>query len=261
MIDQLLNTIQIERLDDVPLLLAQLQRMQVAALLDKHLPTHPHWAGELTLGEVACVWLASLVSTGDHRLCELESWAGQRLTMLSACLGKPVRALDFHDDRLANMLGALHHAGPWAAFEQELNAGLVRVYRLPTDVVRVDMTTASTFAAASESGDNGLFQFGHSKDHRPDLAQIKVAVAALDPLGMPLTTTVVAGNSADDPLYVPAIQQVQASLGAGDGRLFVGDCKMASLETRATCVRWRVRKCRRRSCWNCWNLCGRAVRR
>jgi transposase len=233
MINQLLNTIRIERLDDVPLLLAQLQRMQVAILLDKYFPTHPHWTGELTFGEVACVWLAALVSTGDHRLCELESWAGQRLVMLAACLRKPVRALDFHDDRLADMLSALHHAGPWAAFEQELNAGLVRVYRLPTAVVRVDMTTASTFAAVGESGNDGLFQFGHSKDHRPDLAQIKVSVAALDPLGMPLTTTVVPGNSADDPLYVPAIQQVQASLGTGDGRLFVGDCKMAALTTRA----------------------------
>ena len=153
--------------------------------------------------------------------------------MLSACFGKPVRALDFHDDRLADMLSALHHAGRWSAFEQELNAGLIRVYHLSANVVRVDMTTASTFAAVQESGDDGLFQFGHSKDHRPDLAQIKVSVAALDPLGMPLTTTVVPGNAADDPLYVPAIQQVQASLGTGDGRLFVGDCKMGSLETRA----------------------------
>jgi transposase len=233
MINQLLNTIAIERLDDVPLLLAQLQRMQVAALLDQHFPTHPHWAGEPTFGEVACVWIASLVSTGDHRLCELQAWAGQRLTMLSACLGKPVRALDFHDDRLGDMLSTLHHQNTWAAFEQQLNAGLIRVYRLPTDVVRVDMTTASTFADAGSSDEDGLFQFGHSKDHRPDLAQIKVSVAALDPLGMPLTTTVVSGNSADDPLYVPAIVQVQASLGAGQGRLFVGDCKMAALETRA----------------------------
>jgi transposase len=231
MITQLLKTIQIERLDDVPLLLAQLQRMQVANLLDKHFSTHPHWRGELTFGEVACVWLAALVCTGDHRLSKLEPWAAQRLELLSACLGKPVRALDFHDDRLGDMLHTLHGADAWAVFEQELNAGLIRVYRLPTEVVRVDMTTASTFAAAAQG--EGLFQFGHSKDHRPDLAQVKVAVAALDPLGMPLTTTVVCGNAADDPLYVPAVQQVQASLGPPGGRLYVGDCKMASLLTRA----------------------------
>jgi len=42
---------------------------------------------------------------------------------------------------------------------------------------------------------------------------------------------VVAGNAADDPLYVPTIAQVQRSLD-GSGRLFVGDCKMAAFETR-----------------------------
>jgi transposase len=230
MINQLLESIHIERLDDLPLLLAQLQRMQVAAWLDQHYPTHPLWAGTLTFGEVACVWLAHLVSTGDHRLSKLQSWAGQRLEMLSACFAKPVRALDFHDDRLADMLDTLHDGDTWAAFEQQFNASLLRVYPLPTAVVRVDTTTASTFAAPT--GEHSMFQFGHSKDHRPDLAQIKVAVAVLDPLGLPLTTTVVPGNAADDPLYVPAIQQVQQSLGAG-GRLFVGDCKMTSLQTRA----------------------------
>jgi transposase len=68
------------------------------------------------------------------------------------------------------------------------------------------------------------------------LVQVKVAVAVLDPLGLPLTTTVVAGNTADDPCYVPAIKQVQASFDGPGGRLFVGDCKMASLQTRAHVV-------------------------
>jgi transposase len=42
---------------------------------------------------------------------------------------------------------------------------------------------------------------GHSKDHRPDLPQVKVIQAVLDPLAMPLVTDVVAGGRADDPLY------------------------------------------------------------
>src|SRR5262249_26509762 len=40
------------------------------------------------------------------------------------------------------------------------------------------------------------------------------------------------GDTADDPLYVPAIRAVQQSLGSG-GRTYVGDCKMAALATRA----------------------------
>jgi transposase len=79
--------------------------------------------------------------------------------------------------------------------------------------------------------DEGLLQFGHSKD-RDDLPQLKVAIAALDPLGMPVSALVVPGNHADDPLYVPQIQQVQQSFGPG-GKTYVGDCKMAALGTRA----------------------------
>jgi transposase len=229
MIEHILETIHLERIDDLPLLLAQLRRMRVIPLLDQHFPTHGNWAGDLTFGEVAAVWLAAIVSTGDHRLNRLEDWAAGRLEVLAACLGKPVRALDFHDDRLADLLDALEHPTAWAAFEHDLNAGLVRVYALPTTTVRVDTTTASTYARPDDVG--GLFQFGHSKDHRPDLAQIKLPIAALDPLGMPLVTAVVAGNAADDPLYRPVIAQVQQSLD-GSGRLFVGDCKMAAEPTR-----------------------------
>jgi len=78
----------------------------------------------------------------------------------------------------------------------------------------------------------GIFQFGHSKDHRPDLPQVKVMMSTLDPLGLPLATAVVPGHHADDPLYIPAVRQVPASLGQ-HGLLYVGDCKMAALETRA----------------------------
>ena len=49
---------------------------------------------------------------------------------------------------------------------------------------------------------------------------------------MPLATDVVSGERADDPLYVPCIARVQASVGR-HGLLSVGDCKMASRETRA----------------------------
>jgi len=43
---------------------------------------------------------------------------------------------------------------------------------------------------------------------------------------------VVSGERADDPLYMPGIERVQASMGR-HGRLDVGDCKMASHDTRA----------------------------
>ena len=65
----------IERSDDVPLLLAQMEKMEVAALLDKHFPTHGNWQG-LSLGQIVVVWLAYILSEGDHRLNSVQGWAG-----------------------------------------------------------------------------------------------------------------------------------------------------------------------------------------
>ena len=221
-------TIITERVDDIPLLLEQMQRMGRPGLVDEHFPTHGNWQG-LSVGWVTTVWLSSILSRGDHRLVHVEPWVAKRLWTLRRATGQAVERLDFTDDRLEIVLRSLHDDTRWAAFEAALNQHTVRVYELPTDRVHVDSTSASAYATVSEEG---LFQFGHSKDHRPDLPQVKVMQAVLDPLGMPLATDVVSGERADDPLYIPCIRRVQASLGRC-GLLYVGDGKMASRETRA----------------------------
>src|SRR5947199_9160017 len=217
-----------ERVDDIPLLLEQMQRMSLPSLLDDHFPTHGNWQG-LSLGWVATIWLSSILSRGDHRLVHVEPWVGNRLWTLRATTGQAVERLDFTDDRLEIVLHSLHDDTRWTACEAALNRHTVRVYELPTARVHVDSTSASGYTTVSE---NGLFQFGHSKDYRPDLPQVKVMQAVLAPLGMPLATDVVSGERADDPLYVPCIARVQKGLGRS-GLLFVGDCKMAAHATRA----------------------------
>ena len=217
-----------ERVDDIPLLLEQMQRMGLPALLDHHFPTHGNWQG-LSLGWVSTIWLSSILSRGDHRMVHVEPWVGQRLWTLGVATGQVVKRVDFTDDRLESVLRRVSDDTRWAAFESALNQHTVRVYDLSTARVHVDGTSASVYATVSEGG---LFQFGHSKAYRPDLPQVKVMQAVLDPLGLPLATDVVSGERADDPLYLPCIERVQASLGRR-GLLYVGDCKMASRETRA----------------------------
>jgi transposase len=219
----------VERVDDVPVLLATLGRLKVAEILDRHFPSSHRWKGELTFGEVACVWLAFITSQGDHRLNQVQPWVAANLHTLQACLGKTVRPLDFQDDRLADMLDRLSRADAWQDAEADVNQHIVRVYKLDPRVCRIDTSTANSYAEAVD--EHGYIQFGHSKD-RDDLPQIKIPLSTLDPFGMPLTTTVVPGNCADDPLYVPEIQKVQDAFGKG-GKTFVMDCKGAALDTRA----------------------------
>lgn len=222
-----------ERVDDIPLLLAEIDRMGLTQIMDIHFPSHGNWAG-LNLGAVSSIWLSHILSEGDHRLNHVQGWAEHRLESLSRCIGTAVRGLDFSDDRLGVILNRLSKDDPWDEFERELNRRVLRVYDLYNgQPIRLDSTSAAGYWRVEEGG---LFQLGHSKDHRPDLPQVKVMLSSLDPLGMPLCTTVVSGQQADDPLYIPAMVKVQQSF-QQKGLLFIGDAKMAALATRAFVVK------------------------
>lgn len=222
-------TIQTERVDDVPLLLAQITRLDIPALLDAHFPPHGNRQG-LSLGWVCALWLAHILSRADHRLNRVRPWAEQLQTTLNAHLPSPLRPTDLTDDRLADVLRALSDDAAWSACEAALNQHTLRVYDLPAATVRLDSTTASGYWDVTE---DGLFQFGHSKDHRPDLPQVKLMLATLDPLGMPLAADVVSGQRSDDPLYLPIIARVRACLNQ-TGLLYVGDSKLGALLNRAS---------------------------
>src|SRR5687768_13962722 len=92
-----------ERVDDIPLLINHMKRMDLPHLLEQYFHQHGNWQG-LSLGWVTTVWLAHLLSEADHRLNHVQPWAEQRLTTLQHCTQQPVRGLDLTDDRLANVL-------------------------------------------------------------------------------------------------------------------------------------------------------------
>lgn len=221
-------TIHTERVDDVPLLLAHMERLGIASILDAHFPAHGNRLG-LSLGLLCLVWLAHILSRADHRLNRVRPWAEQLQTTLNSVLPAPLRPTDLSDDRLADVLHVLSDDAAWAACEGALNQRILRVYDLTPTTVRVDGTTASGYWEVTE---DGLFQFGHSKDHRPDQPQVKVMLATLDPLGLPVAVDVLPGQRSDDRLYLPIIARVRASL-ARMGLLYVGDSKLGALQTRA----------------------------
>jgi len=155
------------------------------------------------------MWVAHIVSQGDHRKLTVRDWVRQAHSTLEQITGLDIRETDFTDDRLTIVLRHLSEAVRWQAIEQELGQHLVRVYDLEEQPIRVDATTVSGYR---DGGEDSLWQFGHSKDD-PTLRQIKAMMATLDPLGLPLALDVVSGEQADDRLYVPIIDRVLSYLG------------------------------------------------
>src|SRR6266566_4122722 len=162
-------TVTTERVDDLPLLLAQSERMGIADLLDSYFKPHGNWEGT-SLGWTTVVWLTHLLSEGDHRMNQVQGWVAHRQQTLQVCTGQQVQERRWSDDRLSLVLDALAQPEQWQGFETALNQRLIRVYQLQPLRVRVDRTTTSGYWSVSEEG---LFQLGYRKDHRPDLPQRK----------------------------------------------------------------------------------------
>src|SRR5260221_12695844 len=97
-----------ERVDDIPVLLAQSERMGIAELLDASFQPHGNWAGT-SLGLTTTIWLTHILSEGDHRMNQVQPWAATRLHTLQNCSGQMVRDQEWRDDK------------KWQDFETALN--------------------------------------------------------------------------------------------------------------------------------------------
>src|SRR5262244_118020 len=220
-----------ERVDDVALLIGQMVKMGLPEILDRHIPRHWTQRG-LSWGWTAVIWLAYIVTEGDHRKVSLATYIKGMHHTLSHLTAQSIEPLDFSDDRLSHLLKHLSKPAYWHAIERDLNERSIEIYDLAQHVIRCDATTVS---GAHEVTAGGLVQFGHSKDD-PTRPQIKVMIGSLDPLGMPLATDVLSGERADDGLYIPSSERMRIGL-CKTGLLFVGDCKMSALDIRAYLAR------------------------
>jgi transposase len=205
--------------------------MGLPEVLDRHIPRHWRQRG-ISWGWTAVIWLAYIVTEGDHRKVSVETYLKGMKHTLSRLTAQVIEPLDFSDDRLSHLLQHLSKPTYWHQIERDLNERSIEIYDLAQDVIRCDATTVS---GEHEVTEGGLLQFGHSKDD-PTRPQIKVMMGALDPLGMPLSTDVLSGERADDGLYIPIMERIRTGLKT-TSLLFVGDCKMSALETRAYLAR------------------------
>jgi transposase len=202
-------TLQHERVDDIPLIIGLANQLRLAEILDRHLGTHGLQEG-LHNGQLAVGWLAYILSQADHRTSAVRAWANAMPHTPGQLLGQPIREVEFSDDRLGGVLSRLSDEKAWEAIEQDLWAVTVAVYELELTGIRLDSPTTYGYHEVTEEG---LMPCGPSKDHRPDLPQLKLMAAAAEPSGHLLAGDVKPGPCADDPLYTPLIRRGRRIVG------------------------------------------------
>jgi hypothetical protein len=133
-----------ERVDDIPLLIGLAQKLNLAEVLDRHLGGH-HLHQGLSNGWLATVWIAFILSEGDHRKATVQDWVQRHSQTLSGLIQQPIRPTDFTDDRLGIILRRLSPNPTWEGLETDLWRSTCDVYALPIQRVRLDSTTSYGF--------------------------------------------------------------------------------------------------------------------
>ena len=165
-----------ERVDDVALRIGQMVKMGVVEVLDKHIPQHWQPRG-VSWGWTAVIWLASILTAGEHRTVSVEAYIQGLPNTLGPLSGQSIEPLDCSDDRLGHLLTHFRTPKYWHAIEQDLKACSMEVDDLSQDVIRGDATTVS---GAHHVTDGRLGPCGPSTED-PTRPQIKVMLGSLDP--------------------------------------------------------------------------------
>ena len=235
-----------ERIDDVPLIISYLIKNKVITIVDEHLKNHGN-QNILSNGEVTVIWLAYILSQGDHRKAHVADWVSQHQIILSACIGKQVNVNNFTDDRLTRLLFRYSLDECWNLVERDL--AKITLALIPVEhflepyfennaldvikgVFKLDGTSITGYHEVSE---DGLMQYGFSKDHRPDLAQIKLMSCVEGLSGCPIRSEIDCGNKNDDSMYEPILDRMRETFST-NGFLYCGDSKMSLNKIRKNIV-------------------------
>ena len=222
------DDMEFERVDRIPVVLAILTKMGVQITIDEMYTPHGNRRG-LSVGWLATIFLVYILAESDHRMCPVQKWVRKHRHTLEQLVEQKIRPTDFTDDRLGDVLRYLSDDALWLRIEQDLGQRIIRVYDLDKmQPVRLDATVGGV---NHDEKEHALFKLGRNKEGGFKV-QFKLMLGTLDPLGLPLAADVVTGNAGDDPLYVPVYRRIRETLGQV-GLLYIGDCKMGAIETRA----------------------------
>src|SRR5213593_3898122 len=118
-----------ERVDDVAFLIGQMVTMGLPEVLDRPIPRHGTQRG-LSWGWTAVIWLASIVTEGDHRKVSVETYLKGMHHTLSHLTAQGIEPLDLSDDRLSHLLKHVSKPAYWHQIEKDLNERSIEVYDL-----------------------------------------------------------------------------------------------------------------------------------
>lgn len=219
------------QLGALPLIDEFLARIDVAGVLERHLP-----AGDARTALPAATAIGVLV----RNLCierepiyGLAGWAGAFEPGLLDLVAGESELLN--DDRVGRALDALFDSDRGSLLT-ELVLGAVREFQIDCSQMHNDSTSVvlhGDYVAADGHQRGGkptpVAARGHSKDHRPDLKQLVLILTVSADGAVPLAHRLEAGNTNDDQTHIDTWDELRALTGRADF-LYVADSKLCTRE-------------------------------
>jgi hypothetical protein len=218
-----------ELLGPLPIINHFLARMRLAGSLERFVPDDDARL-RLAPASVLGVVVRNLV-THREPVYALAEWAAPYDPALFDLLAGDIDALN--DDRVGRTLKRLFDADR-ASLLTEVVVAVVREFNIDCRQLHND-STSITFTGADYRGGGtkrggkkvAEVNFGHNKDHRPDLRQLLWVLTVSADGAVPVAYRVESGNTNDDVTHVPTWDELVALVGRADF-LYVSDCKLAS---------------------------------
>jgi hypothetical protein len=96
-----------ERIDDIPLIVEWLKKIEIAKYIDQKLKKpHGNYEG-MSYGQLSVLLLTYIITQSDHRLCAVEAWVEAHRQILKLTTGWSIGEKDATDDRLARVVEEL----------------------------------------------------------------------------------------------------------------------------------------------------------
>jgi transposase len=218
-----------ERLGPLPLVNHFLQRLDLAALLEKHVPTTDRRAA-LSHAAALGVLLRSFIVEREpiYRQGEtVQEFAAGCFGLAAAQLAR------VGDDRLGRALDRLFDADR-AALLTEVVLGLGHRFGVRFEQLHNDSTSVAFCGQYRQATGRRLrgrtapaIVFGHSKDHRPDLKQLLFILTVAADGAVPVQFRVADGNTNDSVTHIQTWDTLRTVAGRADF-LYVADSKLCS---------------------------------
>jgi len=207
-----------------PILKHFIERMDIARIIDSMVETHTQREA-VTHGEGVAGLVAYLIQ-GGKALYRVEQWAND--DSVANIMFPQYQSDDWTDDRLGDTLDAIYDAG-LEGIQGAISANIVSEFGISLNEIHYDTTTVSLYGVYETKDEDQavVITYGHSKDHRPDLRQVKVGFAISGDGNIPLISNTHDGNTSDSVIPVAYWKRLKQIADTRDF-VFIGDCKLAS---------------------------------